>query len=280
MPYVWMKPIENGSYELVVLDGFKSKIASNSNEPPNSYHTSDIFIPHASIPNAWKYLGRLDDRITLVNGEKVLPLPIEGRIRQEAMVREAVVFGIARSIPGLLVFRSDEAADLSDKDFIEKIWAAVEDANSKAELFSQISRETVIPMPASTDYPRTDKGTIVRAQVYRDFDVEITKMYEDQDRPSGGSLIFDLDDMELWLLRIFEEHLGIHLASARADFFAAGFDSLQATRLLHVIKEELYLPDKSDEVSTSSLYETETVEGMARFLHAVQTETSEPIEGL
>ena len=270
-PYVWMKPIENGSYELVVLDGLKSKIASNSDEPPNSFHTRDMFVSHPSIPDAWKYLGRLDDRITLVNGEKVLPLPIEGRIRQEALVREAVVFGISRSVPGLLVFRADEAADLSDEDFIERIWPAVEDANSRAESFSQISKETIIPMPASSDYPRTDKGTIIRAQVYQMFDAEISEIYKDQEKNTGGTLKFDINDMQAWLLQIFTQRLGIHLPSAKANFFAAGFDSLQATRLLHVIKKELYLNGISHELSTSALYGTQTVEGMAKFIHAIQT---------
>ena len=272
-PYVWMKLIENESYELVVLDGLGSKIASNSDEPPNSYYTRDIFVPHPSIPDAWKYHGRFDDRITLVNGEKILPLPIEGRIRQEALVREAVVFGISRSIPGLLVFRNDRGADLTDEDFVERIWPAVEDANGKTESFSQISRETIIPMPATTEYPRTDKGTIIRAQVYQVFDKEISKMYEDQENTTEGTLKFDINGIEACLLRMFRNHLGMQIASAQADFFAAGFDSLQATRLLHVIKKELYLNGKGDEVSTSTLYGTQTVQGMAKFLHAIQTGT-------
>ncbi len=70
---------------------------SNSDDPPNSYHTSDLFVAHATIPNAWKFIGRLDDRITLTTGEKVLPLEIEGCIMQESIVSEAVMFGVERS---------------------------------------------------------------------------------------------------------------------------------------------------------------------------------------
>lgn len=270
-PYVWMKPIENGTYELVVLDGLKSKIASNSDEPPDSYHTRDIFVPHVNIPDAWKYLGRLDDRITLVNGEKVLPLPIEGRIRQHALVREAVVFGVSRSMPGLLVFRSDAGAYMSDEEFIQSIWPAVEDANSKAESFSQISKETIIPMSATVDYPRTDKGTIIREQVFRIFDAEISEMYRNQETTTRGALKFDVDGMEAWLLQIFREPLRIQIANAQADFFAAGFDSLQATRLVHIIRKELYLNGRYNEISTSALYQTQNIEGMAKFLHHLQT---------
>jgi hypothetical protein len=88
-----MRPVDSELHEAIVLDGHKSKAVSDSNDPPNSYHTSDLFVPHKTIPDAWKFFGRLDDRLTLLNGEKVLPLTIEGRIRQHALVKEAVIFG-------------------------------------------------------------------------------------------------------------------------------------------------------------------------------------------
>ncbi len=92
-PYLLMRPVDGEICEAIVLDGLKSKVISNSDDPPNSYHTSDLFVPHHMISDAWKFVGRLDDRITLLNGEKVLPLPIEGRIRRNPLVKEAVMFG-------------------------------------------------------------------------------------------------------------------------------------------------------------------------------------------
>lgn len=132
-PYVVMKALDNSTYELIVLDGLPSKVVSNSDDPPNSFHTKDLFTPHQTIPDAWKYLGRLDDRITLLNGEKVLPLPIEGNIRQHPLVREAVVFGIGRAVPGLLLFRSERSWDLSDEDYVRMLWPSIKEANSKAK---------------------------------------------------------------------------------------------------------------------------------------------------
>ena len=102
LPYLSMRPVEKDSAvcECIVLDGHRAKSISNSDDPPNSFHTSDLFVAHPSIPNAWKFVGRADDRVTLLNGEKVLPLPIEGRIVQDPLVREAVVFGMDRAVPG------------------------------------------------------------------------------------------------------------------------------------------------------------------------------------
>jgi acyl-CoA synthetase (AMP-forming)/AMP-acid ligase II len=108
-PYVYMKPIASDMFELVILDGLKTKMVSNSNDPPNSLHTRDLFRRHPTI-DAWYFLGRLDDRVTLSNSEKVLPLAIEDNVMHSPLVRQALVFGTGKEFPGILIFRSAKAA--------------------------------------------------------------------------------------------------------------------------------------------------------------------------
>jgi long-subunit acyl-CoA synthetase (AMP-forming) len=98
--------------------------------PTEFLSQKDLFIAHPTIPDAWKFVGRLDDGITPTNGEKVLPLPIEERIQHDPLVKDAVVFGIDRPVPGLLLFRAISARGLSNDEFTEKVLPAVEDANS------------------------------------------------------------------------------------------------------------------------------------------------------
>jgi long-subunit acyl-CoA synthetase (AMP-forming) len=162
-----MQPVEPGSdiCECIVLDGHRAKQVSNSDSPPNSFHTSDLFVAHPTVPNAWKFLGRSDDRVTLLNGEKVLPLPIEGSIIRHPFVKEAVVFGVDRPVPGLLLFRSLEAGDVSDDEYLDVVWPAIAEANSKAEAFSQIGRDMVVVQGEDVPVPSTDKSTFKRAQV-------------------------------------------------------------------------------------------------------------------
>lgn len=57
---------------------------------------------------------------------------------------------------------------LSDGEFIDAIWPAVEDANSKAASLAQIGRETTIALPVTREYPQTDVGTVIRARVYKE----------------------------------------------------------------------------------------------------------------
>ena len=268
-PFAWMKAVGHGIFELVLLDGLTSKIASNSDDPPKSFYTKDLFVEHHDIKGSWKHVGRLDDRVTLVNGEKVLPLPIEGRVRQDHRLREAIVFGIGKAMPGLLAFRNDESQHLSDGDFVDAIWAAVEDANGRAESFAQIGREMIVPLPFNRDYPQTDKGTFIRARVYQDFTREISAVYDGVSGSSKGTLRFGLEDMKRWLLRIVSERLDIHLRDTAEHFFAAGVNSLQAARILNIIRSELYLNGKS--LSTNVVYDTQNVEQLALYLYNIQT---------
>lgn len=98
----------------------------------------------------------------MVNGEKVLPLPIEGRVREDELVREAAVIGVDQPIPWLLIFRAKRADYMSDEAYINAIWPSVADANSRAEGFSQITREMISLLPFNVEYRQTNKGSIIR----------------------------------------------------------------------------------------------------------------------
>lgn len=226
---------------------------------------------HTTISDSWKQDGRLDDRVTLVNGEKFQPLPMEGRIRKDSRIREAVIFGIGRAMPGLLAFRSDESEHLLDVELIDVIWPAVEDANSRAESFAQIGKEVIIPLPATRKYPQTDKETIIRARVYEKFAPEISALYERLGKSGEGTLKLGLEDLKRWLLRIFQERLEINLETTEESFFAAGVDSLKAARMLTFIRRELFLNGNSP--STNAVYDAQNVEQLALYLHDIQTGT-------
>lgn len=272
--FVEMKPIGDNTYETVFLKGHPTLSATNSDEPPGSFHSRDIFAPHSSIPNAWKYLGRLDDRITLVNGEKVLPLPIEGRIRQEALVTEAIMFGIDRSSPGILVIRSDEARKLSDEQFVDAVWPAIQDANSQAESFSQISKDMIVVLPAGTQYPITDKGSIIRAQVYKKFADIIDRTYSQFEDSNAGKVEMNVSELEKYLMKLIAKILGVEF-STQTDFFAAGMDSLQALQARRMIQKEVFLGGNGGRLSQNVIFESGNIARLARRLVAIRKGTDE-----
>lgn len=270
VPYIYMKPVDGNICECVVLDGHRGKVMSNSNDPPNSFHTKDLFIAHETIPNSYKFVGRLDDRVTLSNGEKVLPLPMEGRIRQHPLVKEAVIFGIDRPVPGLLLFRSTNAAGLTDEEFIDQVWSAIEEANSNAEAFGHISREMVAVIPEDRDCPSTDKSSIKRAQVYREFSSVIDGIYSRlENSAGGGSLQLTVPELEQWIMSSFAE-LGIHLSSTSVDFFTAGVDSLKAIQMRGLIVNNIDLGGHVSRCASMIVYDCGNTERLAKALYSIR----------
>ncbi len=68
--------------EVVVKDGWPGKVMSNL--PDGGYATKDLFVPHQTIRGAYKFMGRLDDTLVQVNGEKTNPVPIELTLKGES----------------------------------------------------------------------------------------------------------------------------------------------------------------------------------------------------
>lgn len=271
--HIWMEEISPGIFECVVLDGLPTKVATNTDDPPGGFRTRDLFTRHPdpAKANYWKHISRLDDRLTLVNGEKVLPIPIEGYIRKFELIKEVAVFGFQRTLPGALVFRSEHAANLSDEDFLDQIWPRIEEANSRAESFARISRELVIVRPSDEPYPQTDKGTFIRAQLYEQYKEQIQKAYErfEAGTSTSGRRLSKLDvpALEEYLLAKFRNDLGISLDSSDSDIFSAGVDSLQTTRIWHTIKKELDLGGNQDKLSPNVVFERGTCRSLAHYLY-------------
>ena len=272
--FIYMDPLDGGLFEAVYLPGYPGLSTSNSELPvPGSWRSKDVFTPHPSVPDAWKYVTRLDDRVTLVNGEKVLPLPMEGRIRQDPLVREAVVVGIDRPVPGLLLFRATD--DVPESDYLDAVWPTIAAANANAEAFSQISRDMVAVLGSDVECPRTDKGNIIRGQVYSAFAQVIDHLYtraelgvseSSQETPVPlGSL--SLDELEDLVATVFQEAVGRPQPSGDADFFAAGVDSLQALQMRRALLRRLEVEGKR--LSSQIVYECGNGKALARFLHTL-----------
>jgi len=270
MKNIWTKHINEDTFEFVFLKDYPGRIVSNAEDPPQSFHSKDIFTPHKTIPGAWKYIGRMDDRVTLVNGEKVLPLPIEGRIRQAAVVKEAVVFGVGRSLPGLLLFRAESAKTTSDADFISNVWPEIEATNRLAEGFSQIGRDMVVPMPVGIEIPTTDKGSIIRAQIYKMFEREIENAYMSLEERLEDLTKLDLEGLQGHMLKLGQSVVGPQVQSLDDDLFALGMDSLQAIQIRGLIVKSIDLSSNAKKLSQNVVFEQGNLGNLAKHLNNLQ----------
>ncbi|KAL4787288.1 hypothetical protein BJX76DRAFT_363631 [Aspergillus varians] len=261
-----------GIYESVVLDGWPSKVMSN--RPDGAYATKDLFLKHPEI-EAYKYYARLDDTVTLVNGEKVIPLDLEGRVRQLSVVADALVFGVGKASIGLAVIRAPDAASMTENQIIGAIWPAVEEAHTFLPAYGQLSKNMVCVLPADTVYSRTDKGTVIRQAFYRDFSDLIEACYEAEDATTG-TLLLSEEELKVFLRETLTKVLPARDPSDftnEVDFFALGMDSLQATQLRSVLIRSLDI--KGHKLGLNIAFEHPSIGSLARCLYSLSSGTSE-----
>ncbi|PYH44175.1 putative NRPS-like enzyme [Aspergillus saccharolyticus JOP 1030-1] len=257
-----------GVFELICLDGWPSKVMSN--RPDGSYATKDLFVKHPTI-TAYKYYARLDDTLVLVNGEKVNPLDLEGRVRQSCAVSEAIVFGAGKACIGLAVIRAPDSQALTDDEIVEAIWPAVERAHESMPAFGQLSKNMVRVLPADAQYPRTDKGTVIRQGFYREYERLIEEAYEADDATTGA-LVLSEEELRSFLREQLSEILPPKSRgdlTDDADFFALGMDSLQATQLRSVISRKI--DTNGHKLGLNIAFEQPTVRSLAHYLNGLKT---------
>ena len=240
VPFVKFEQQGNGElYELVVLEGWPSKVASNRSD--GSYATKDLFEKHPTIAHAWKYGGRLDDTIVLMNGEKAIPISVEQAVRQNRHVKDAVVFGSGQSRLGMAVIAAGPSSECEILDCLQPI---IEEENKVSPAYAQLSLDMVIVLPAGTRYPQTDKGTLIRQAFYKDFSRQIENIYKRLEAASGGTLVLNTSELRSFIRnKLTDIVLGIRQSDIAddADLFALGVDSLQSTRLRSSILQKIQL---------------------------------------
>lgn len=266
-----------GIFELICLEGWPSKVLSN--RPDGSYATKDLFLKHPSM-EAYKYYARLDDTIVLVNGEKVNPLDMEGRVRQHNAVSEAVVFGSGKPSIGLVVIRAVDVRDMSDEEVVRAIWPTVEKGQEAMPAFGQLSKNMIRVVPADTTYPRTDKGTVIRQAFYRDFAELIEATYEAEDAGTG-SLTLSEEELRDFIREQLQRLLPLKdqaVLTDDADFFGRGMDSLQATQLRSVLAKSLNT--NGHRLGLNVAFEHPTINLLAHYLHSLASGETDGLQSV
>ncbi|KAH8704891.1 hypothetical protein BGW36DRAFT_284750 [Talaromyces proteolyticus] len=265
-PFLQFEERAPGIFELVVLDGWPSKVMSNRSD--GSYATKDLFIKHPTL-EAYKYYARLDDTIVLMNGEKVNPLELEGCVRQDSVVSEAIVFGANKASIGLIVIPTAVGQNLSRDQLICQIWPRVESAHNSMPAYGRLSQDMVITLPSDIQYPRTDKGTFIRQAVYRQFAEIIKDAYVE--KVGKQLLTLSESDLKTFLTEKVKNVLppkAHSLLSEDADFFNIGMDSLQATRLRTAIVREINTGGK--ELGLNLAFDYPTINLLAKYLTSLR----------
>jgi len=237
------EPQADGLSELVILPGWPHM--AKTNRPDGSFATADLFEPHLSIPNAWKYHSRADSQLTSITGKKFDPAPLEAAIATSTLLEDVLVFGNGQQYPGALLFRSSKVLDLPESKLLDEVWPDIERLNSEGQTHTRLSRLMLVVMPAKAQrLEKSSKGTILRGQAEKTFARQINDAYENADRAIDGDALYEDvrpfiedDEVLLQVLSIVQLVLNTNAKiPVDVDLFSYGVDSVACMQIRDLLQ--------------------------------------------
>lgn len=275
-PHLSFEPQEDGLSELIILPTWPHMAKRNRDD--GSYATADLFEPHPTIPDAWRYHSRADSQLTLNTGKKFDPAPFEAAIATSSLLSDCLIFGSGQQYPGALLFRSSISADMTSEEMLDTVWPMVGKLNSESQAHTRLSRAMLVVMP--NDAPgleKSSKGTTMRAAAEKKYCGEISKAYENDARIAtqgdidGNNTAFVPDkNVPLTILEIIKEVVGTENSiPGDADLFSIGVDSVACMQIRASLQSRL-LASKAAKLPLNIVYDCGTVQNIAKYLITIR----------
>lgn len=252
-----------------------------TNRPDGSYATADLFERHPIKPNAWRYHSRADAQITMLNGKKFDPAPVEAELLSSAVgkriLEDAMIFGAGREAPGMLLVPRWNIDFINDHQLIDDLWPTIHKMNSEAQSHARISKGLLLVIRSKEEdrslLPKSSKGTILRRQAEALFSKEIERTYAEEEVAEEESTIHAVPDNEVMdqLTTLFSEVLGRKVNPSR-DLFIQGVDSLACSRLRKRISRKFFA-ESGISIPLNIVYDQGTIERLSRYI--VRSRTSD-----
>lgn len=195
------------------------------------------------------------------------------------LVNGALVVGQEKFQAALIIEPVAEAVPKNNaeaKVFIDKVWPAVEKANSETVAHGRITKNMIVVADPALPFVRAGKQTVQRAatvKLYKDF---IESLYQKAEVEQGDDMSITLDfkdeqALARSIISMFETKFGVENLGAETDFFSAGVDSLQVTSATKMLKATL----QSANVDTKTfapriVYRYPTPHQLARYILSIR----------
>lgn len=188
------------------------------------FTTKDLFRPHPSLLDHWMFCGRCDNIIVFSNGEKLNPISIEETIESHPDVKGAIVVGVGRFQPGVIIEPTSRPSN--ESEFLDNIWPLISQANEMTVAHGRVGRDMVMLSDPDKPFPRSGKGMIQRPNTLKLYEDEIERLYEDAAEVSSTEapkLETDSDSaLASSIMDMFHTSFGISKLEADTDFFSLG----------------------------------------------------------
>ncbi|KAL8774316.1 MAG: hypothetical protein Q9209_001067 [Squamulea sp. 1 TL-2023] len=265
-----MQPSVDEAFELVLhIDTKLQGIRGLDNNCPNIdiWRTKDLFRPHASKPNLWRFHGRTDDIIVLSNGEKFNPVPSEAIINSHQSVSAALIIGQGRFLPALLI----EPADTSPTLLIEELWPTIEKANAQAQGHGRIIRTMIAVADPSKPFERAGKGTVIRKLTTAKYATEIKALYSGSHLGNlqGAPALNHADNVNAirgFVRQVIDMSFPVKGIKGADDLYVLGLDSLKTIEITSMLRAGLRDHNVSG-LSGQTLYTHPSMDELAEWIH-------------
>lgn len=240
------EPREGGLFELVIQPDWPHMAKRNRGN--GSYATADLFAPHPSIPDAWRYHSRSDSQLTLITGKKFDPAPLEDAMKAcSDKLDDVLIFGNGMPYPGALLFRSESARLVSDTELIRELGPRVTTLNRESQSHARISQNMLIPMvPTAEGLAKSSKGTVLRSIVEQEYAEVIKAAYTDWQLLSDSTDVPDSEVSNVLRQTILSvagsDHLEAESLSDETDLFTFGVDSVACIQIRNALSRLIPKP--------------------------------------
>ena len=162
----------DGTYELVIVRNeqkIQSQHAFTLFPDLQEYPSRDLFRPHPTKPDLWKWVARRDDIVVFLNGEKTNPVSMEQHIMEASpKVKGALVAGAQRFQAALMIepASNEDLSATQRAALLEELWPIIEEANGECPAHARISKSHILFTQPTKPMALTAKGTIQRFATY------------------------------------------------------------------------------------------------------------------
>lgn len=231
---------EQGLVELIIRSDWPHMAKRNRED--GSFATADLFEPHPTIPNTWRYHSRADSQLTLITGKKFDPAPLEDAIATSPLVEDVLIFGNGKQYPGALLFRSKDSANVPSELLLRELWPLVEKLNNDGQTHTKLSRSMLVIMPSeATGLEKSSKGTLLRGQAEKTYQVDIDRAYQDgleNGEADGDHLQIPDHELPTTILEIIKEVMSsTETIPEDSDFFSFGVDSVACIQIRALLQK-------------------------------------------
>lgn len=243
----------------------------------DEYRTNDMFLPHPTKPNLWKYYGRVDDVIVLSNGEKFNPIEMEKVIDDHPLVSRSLIVGNGKFYSATLIEPNWHSLDDSNTEqsaFVDEIWSFIEKANEIAPAYGRLMKSKIVMAAKDKPFKCTPKGSTRRGVVITEYMEEIEHLYalEEEENSYRFPKEATINEVKKIIESILADLLSMDHITDEGDIFALGIDSLQTLKLSRILLRALrsvHPEIGANVISTQKIYSHPSLTGLSEYIYSL-----------